>query len=69
MVLLFRRCFELSRTKDRIAENDIAGSNHMINDQMTLEEILYAKEGEHFQFKEAKNRFDFGVALLCIPPL
>ena len=26
---------------------------------MTLEEILVAKEGEHFEFKKAENRFDY----------
>ena len=25
----------------------------------SVEELLEAKEGEHVQFKEAKNRFDF----------
>ena len=28
----------------------------------TIPELLEAKEGEHVQFKEAKNRFDFGEA-------
>lgn len=28
----------------------------------TIEELLNAKEGEHYQFKEAKTRFDFGEA-------
>lgn len=28
----------------------------------SVEELLEAKEGEHVQFKEAKNRFDFGEA-------
>ncbi len=37
----------------------------MLNNQMTLEEILEAKEGEHYQFKEAKNRFDVGDAEKC----
>lgn len=32
---------------------------------MTLEELLEAKEGEGFQFKEAKKRFDFGEAARC----
>ena len=31
----------------------------------TIEQILNAKEGEFVQFKEAKNRFDFGEALRC----
>lgn len=32
---------------------------------MPLEDILNAKEGEHFQFKEAKRRFDSGEAARC----
>lgn len=32
---------------------------------MTIEELLEAKEGESIQFKEAKNRFDFGEAVRC----
>lgn len=31
----------------------------------TVQELLEAKEGEHVQFKEAKNRFDFGEAAKC----
>ena len=31
----------------------------------TVQEILEAKEGEHVQFKEAKNRFDFEEAAKC----
>lgn len=31
----------------------------------TVEDLLVAKEGEHIQFKEAKNRFDFGEAAKC----
>ena len=31
----------------------------------TVQELLDAKEGEHVQFKEAKNRFDFGDAAKC----
>lgn len=31
----------------------------------TVQELLEAKEGEHVQFKEAKNRFDFGEAARC----
>lgn len=31
----------------------------------TVEELLVAKEGEHVQFKEGKNRFDFGEAAKC----
>lgn len=32
---------------------------------MTLKELLNAQEGEGVQFKEARNRFDFGEALHC----
>lgn len=31
----------------------------------TVQELLEAKEGERLQFKEAKNRFDFGEAAKC----
>jgi ATP-dependent DNA helicase RecG len=31
----------------------------------TIEELLNAKEGEQYQFKEAKTRFDFGEATRC----
>lgn len=31
----------------------------------TVQTLLEAKEGEHVQFKEAKNRFDFGEAAKC----
>lgn len=31
----------------------------------TVRELLEAKEGEHVQFKEAKNRFDVGDAAKC----
>ena len=31
----------------------------------SVHELLEAKEGEHIQFKEAKNRFDFGEAAKC----
>lgn len=34
-------------------------------DPMTVEELLEAQEGERVQFKEAKNRFDFGEAAQC----
>lgn len=34
-------------------------------DRMTIEELLNAPEGEHFQFKEAKNRFDSNEAARC----
>lgn len=32
---------------------------------ISVEELLEAKEGENIQFKEAKNRFDFGEAARC----
>ena len=31
----------------------------------SVEELLEAKEVEHVEFKEAKNRFDFGEAARC----
>lgn len=34
-------------------------------DYSTVEDLLIAKEGENIQFKEAKNRFDFGEAAKC----
>ena len=34
-------------------------------ESMTVEELLEAKEGENIQFKEAKNRFDFGEATVA----
>ena len=37
----------------------------MINNPTTIEELLNAKEGEHYQFKEAKTRFDSGEAARC----
>ena len=37
----------------------------MFGKTMTLEEILNAKEGEEFQFKEAKRRFDSDEAARC----
>ena len=37
----------------------------MINNPVTIEELLNAKEGEQYQFKEAKNRFDSGEAARC----
>lgn len=30
----------------------------MLNSLITIDELLNAKEGEHYQFKEAKRRFD-----------
>lgn len=30
----------------------------MMHSQITIDELLTAKEGEHYQFKEAKRRFD-----------
>lgn len=32
---------------------------------LNVEKLLNAKEGEHYQFKEAKKRFDFGEAARC----
>ena len=37
----------------------------MLNNIMTIEEILNAKEGEHYQFKEGRRRFDFQEATHC----
>ena len=37
----------------------------MLTAPMTIEELLNAKEGEQYQFKEAKRRFDFGEAAQC----
>lgn len=37
----------------------------MINSSITIEELLEAKEGEQYQFKEAKRHFDFGEATQC----
>ncbi|MDR0696677.1 MAG: putative DNA binding domain-containing protein [Christensenellaceae bacterium] len=38
----------------------------MSNNHATIEELLVATEGEHIQFKEAKNRFDSGgAARIC----
>lgn len=37
----------------------------MIKYPMTIDELLNAKEGEQFQFKEAKRRFDAGEAAQC----
>lgn len=37
----------------------------MINNPMTIEELLNVKEGEQYQFKEAKARFDYGEAARC----
>lgn len=37
----------------------------MLNNAVTIEELLNAKEGERYQFKEAKNRFDYGEAVCC----
>lgn len=41
----------------------------MLNRAMTIEELLNAKEGEQVQFKEAKQRFDFGEAARCCSAL
>ena len=37
----------------------------MLNNPMTIEELLVAKEGEQIQFKEAKRRFDSDEAARC----
>ena len=37
----------------------------MIGSQITIEELLEAKEGEQYQFKEAKRRFDSNEAARC----
>jgi len=34
-----------------------------MNTYETIEELLNAPEGEHYEFKEAKNRFGFNEAL------
>lgn len=36
-----------------------------MNDPISIEELLEAKEGESLQFKEAKERFDMGEAACC----
>lgn len=36
-----------------------------MNNLISVEELLTAKEGENVQFKEAKERFDMGEALRC----
>lgn len=41
------------------------GGDVELNMFMTLDELLQAQEGEGVQFKEAKNRFDFGDAARC----
>ncbi len=43
----------------------IGGRIFMLNTPMTLEELLNAKEGEQFQFKEAKRHFDSVDAARC----
>ena len=37
----------------------------MLSIAPTIDELLNAKEGEHIQFKEAKNRFDYEEAVRC----
>lgn len=37
----------------------------MIHSPMTIEELLNAKEGEEYQFKEGKRQFDFREAAKC----
>ena len=39
--------------------------NAMLYSDNNINDLLEAKEGEHIQFKEAKNRFDFGDAAKC----
>ena len=39
--------------------------NNMLKGPITIEDLLNAKEGEQYQFKEAKNRFDFTEAAKC----
>lgn len=41
------------------------GGDVELNMSMTLDELMQAQEGEGVQFKEAKNRFDFGEAARC----
>lgn len=41
------------------------GGGTTLYSPMTIEDLLEATEGEHFQFKEAKNRFDFNEAVRC----
>ena len=38
---------------------------YMLENPMTIEELLEAKEGEQYQFKEAKRHFDFNEAARC----
>ncbi len=49
--------------------NKLGGGVVMLNNPMTIDELLNAKEGEQIQFKEAKNRFDFTEALKCCSAL
>lgn len=37
----------------------------MTDNEIAIKELLEAPEGEHYQFKEAKNRFDFTEAVKC----
>lgn len=37
----------------------------MLNNVITVEDLLNAKEGEQYQFKEAKRHYDFGDAARC----
>ncbi len=36
-----------------------------MQDANFIENLPNAKEGEHYQFKEAKKRFDFSEAVRC----
>ncbi len=42
-----------------------SGRRYMLNRMITIDELLKAKEGEQYQFKEAKSRFDSGEAARC----
>ena len=48
--------------------NNLKGHYIIQNDMNyseSIQELLENQEGEHIQFKEAKNRFDFGEAARC----
>ena len=46
-------------------EEKSSGRLCMLNSMITIDDLLKAKEGEQYQFKEAKNRFDSGEAARC----
>lgn len=54
----------VERIAFRIATADRKGKRRMYN-SITVEELLEEKEGERYQFKEAKNRFDSNEAARC----